>query len=316
MWVYFAAMGLWVSFLQYCINVSKNPVAQRFAWGVIGGSITGMQLFIKDTFVILRLLDDWRPWKLPLIFYILVVLGVAVPLAGLAMLTRCMKRYDVTYSNAMNAGALVVSTSLMGAVHHKTFSNLASRRRAVMYIIGLATVLVGLVVLVRHTKEIMTTSRESEDDDADTIGELTEMTDAMDFGFDDIPSNAEESIGLMSRKNSLSSRNRSRTASNSSVQLEEGLTTVRRPSFPNILPATPTLRSISAGSNRDRTASSSSVTFDDNNGGIAMVRRPSFHNFPPTTPTLRTTNRDRTASSSSMTNNRDRTSSASSLQLC
>ena len=247
LWVYFAAMGLWVSFLQYCINVSKNPVAQRFAWGVIGGSITGMQLFIKDTFVLWNLSANWQPWKQPIIFYILLVLGIAVPLAGLAMLTRCMKRYDVTYSNAMNAGALVVSTSLMGAVHHKTFSNLASRRRAIMYIIGLATVLVGLVVLVRHTKEIMAPNGETDDDDADTVGEMTELSE-MDFAFDETPSSGQESVGLMSRKNSF--RNRSRTASNSSVQLEEGLVIVRRPSYTKIVPATPTHRNVSGGSNR------------------------------------------------------------------
>ena len=308
-------MGVWIGYLQYCINVSESLLVQRFAWGVIGGSITGMQLFIKDTFVILHLSHGLRPWKLPVIFYILLALGITVPVTGLALLTRCMKRYDATYSNAMNAGSLVVSTSIMGAVHHKTFSNLASRRRATMYIVGLVIIIGGLWILVRHTKEL-TVRRETDDDDTDTIAELAGLSDSSDFAFDEIPPNGEESVGLMlSRRNSSSSKPRPRTASNSSLTVEEGMTIVRRPSSHNFSPSTPMYRTVSGG-NRDRTASSSSFTMDDADGGISMVRRPSFHNFPPATPTLRT-NRDRTASSCSATNNnnRDRTSSTSSVQL-
>ena len=184
-----------------------------------------------------------------------------------------------------------------------------------MYIVGLVIIIGGLWILVRHTKEL-TVRRETDDDDTDTIAELAGLSDSSDFAFDEIPPNGEESVGLMlSRRNSSSSKPRPRTASNSSLTVEEGMTIVRRPSSHNFAPSTPMYRAVSGG-NRDRTASSSSVAMDDADGGISMVRRPSFHNFPPATPTLRT-NRDRTASSCSATNNnnRDRTSSTSSVQL-
>jgi len=97
-------MLVWLCGIWYCINISTNALAQRFAWGGGGGSITGMQCFLKDALIVLNLSRDKRPWKLPLTFYILIVLGITCAVTGLAILTRCMKRYDVTFSNAMNSG--------------------------------------------------------------------------------------------------------------------------------------------------------------------------------------------------------------------
>jgi len=149
LWVYFAGMFLWVMAMWYCIKYcsTSHPAAQRFAWGVAGGSIVGIQCFVKDALTILSLAEDKRPWTLPWLFYVLLACGASVSISGLMLHTRCMKNYDATYSNAMNSGAMVLSASIMGAVHYHTFSNLQSVYSFGFYPLGLAIILAGLYVL-------------------------------------------------------------------------------------------------------------------------------------------------------------------------
>jgi len=135
--------------MGYCIKycTTSHPAAQRFAWGVTGGSIVGIQCFVKDALTIFSLAEDKRPWMLPWLFYVLAVCAVSVSVSGLMLHTRCMKNYDATYSNAMNSGAIVLSASIMGAVHYSTFSNLQSVYSFGFYPLGLAIILAGLYVL-------------------------------------------------------------------------------------------------------------------------------------------------------------------------
>ena len=50
--VYFAAMVLWVAFLAYSMTIPRSKTLRRFAWGVSGGSITGLQNFLKDSLTV------------------------------------------------------------------------------------------------------------------------------------------------------------------------------------------------------------------------------------------------------------------------
>lgn len=304
--------------LLYCINISPHAVLHRFAWGIAGGFVTGNQCFVKDALTVLKLSEDKRPWKLPWTFYILVVLAIATAVSGLTILTQCMKRYDVTFSNAMNSGAMVVSGNIMSAVHYRTFSNLSSKYSPTMYPTGITIVLVGIWILVRHTKE----KAVQEEDDEDTIAELRGLTEAPSLELTpvDETSSIEETAGLMSRGR------RDRTASSSSIEDNYGL--VRRPTTPGVSSRERTASASSvnrdrtasteitavnefaieetaglmsprgrgsASKPRDRTASSSSI--EDNYG---LVRRPSTQSTLERTASAPSANRDRTASTPSL----------------
>jgi len=140
--------------MWYCIHQPWNAVLQRFAWGVSGGSIGGLRNFIKDGLTIIKVSEDKRPWKLPLFFYVMALFAIATAAGNLACQTFCMKKYDATFSNAMTAGSFVLSTSVMSAIHYQTFANLSSTYDGLVYVIGMALILVGLWVLMRrHTKD-------------------------------------------------------------------------------------------------------------------------------------------------------------------
>ena len=165
-----------------------------------------------------------------------------------------MKRYDATFSNAMNAGSFVVSSGIMSAVHYHTFSNFSSKYSSVMYPTGLAIILVGLWILVRNTHEVKVLQDKHE---YDTIAKLKEIKEGSLELTTVEESEIEESVELMARR-------RSRTASASSVDAENfGL--VHRSSSTTSAGLTPLPnrdRAASSSSvNRDRTASTSSLHF-------------------------------------------------------
>jgi hypothetical protein len=154
---YFVAEIVYLATLYYLIRSPAHRGLKRFAWGMAGGSVTSLQCFLKDALTVLKTSEDKRPWKLPWSFFFLLLLAIGTAVAGLMILTACMKRYDATFSNAMNAGAFVVSASIMSAVRYDTFGNLGSNLSRVLYPFGLGVILVGLVVLVRNTHDTTTT---------------------------------------------------------------------------------------------------------------------------------------------------------------
>lgn len=254
LWVYFTGVALWMAALWFCINRAPSAILQRFAWGMAGGSLTGIQCFLKDALTILKVSNDKRPWKLPWTLYFLTALAIGSSVGGLSILTQCMKRYDATFSNAMNAGSFVVSSGIMSAVHYHTFSNFSSKYSSVMYPTGLAIILVGLWILVRNTHEVKVLQDKHE---YDTIAKLKEIKEGSLELTTVEESEIEESVELMARR-------RSRTASASSVDAENfGL--VHRSSSTTSAGLTPLPnrdRAASSSSvNRDRTASTSSLHF-------------------------------------------------------
>lgn len=148
---------------------------KRFAWGVSGGSITGLQNFLKDALTIGKAkhassssAEDDAGWSWYLMLFIF--LAVATAFGGLLLLTACMKRYDATYSSAMFVGSFVVSASVMSAVHYRTFQNLVHVWNYVMYPMGLVVLMAGVLILVHETKEH---SAEDNEDVEETNGHAT-----------------------------------------------------------------------------------------------------------------------------------------------
>lgn len=123
---------------------------KRFAWGAAGGSLTGLQNFLKDSLTILKA-GHGRvfPWYL----FFMVLLAIATAFSGLLLLTACMKRYNATFSAAMFVGSFVISASVMSACHYHTFENLEKRYDFILYPLGLVILMVGIYVLVQETEE-------------------------------------------------------------------------------------------------------------------------------------------------------------------
>ena len=112
--------------------------------------MTGFQNFLKDSLTIVKASkDEPVPWVLLLFF---ICMAGATALIGLAFLTCCMKRYDVTYSAAMFIGSFVVSGSIMSAIHYDTFQHL-NTLSYFLYPAGLAILLSGVSVLVCEATE-------------------------------------------------------------------------------------------------------------------------------------------------------------------
>lgn len=148
---------------------SSSPAWKRFAWGVAGGSVTGLQNFLKDALTVLKastsnnmILGIPIP---PMLFFVFMAAAIAAAVSGLLLLVQCMKRYDVTYSSAMFVGSFVVSASIMSALHYDTFSNLHSVWQYILYPVGLVLLMIGIVLLATAAAS---TNNDRDDDMVDS----------------------------------------------------------------------------------------------------------------------------------------------------
>ena len=154
--VYLVGITLWMALLLYWINFSASVVVKRFAWGVSGGSMTGIQNFMKDSLTMVKA-NEVIPWYFP----VCLLLAIAMAFGGLLLLSDCMKRYDVTYSSSMFVGAYVVSASLMSAAHYHTFANLDNLLNYILYPFGLFILMAGVWILVEEAGEKETVETEN-----------------------------------------------------------------------------------------------------------------------------------------------------------
>eukprot|EP00529_Nitzschia_sp_RCC80_P012734 CAMPEP_0113495656 /NCGR_PEP_ID=MMETSP0014_2-20120614/29721_1 /TAXON_ID=2857 /ORGANISM="Nitzschia sp." /LENGTH=588 /DNA_ID=CAMNT_0000389559 /DNA_START=118 /DNA_END=1884 /DNA_ORIENTATION=+ /assembly_acc=CAM_ASM_000159 len=168
---YFGVVILYETMLCYFILVChKSSKLQRYAWGSAGGTLTGMQNFLKDSLTILKASKQQQDgssmtrllltstassssgsihWS----FYVFIALAGGTAFAGLLVLTSCMKRYDATYSAASFVGSFVVSASIMSIVHYNTFQELNSLVNYVLYPTGVCILMLGVYVLVQDTSD-------------------------------------------------------------------------------------------------------------------------------------------------------------------
>lgn len=149
--VYLVCMALWMAALGCAIVSShfSDTTFRRFAWGVSGGSITGLQNFLKDSLTIIKAVGagGQYPWFFP----ILAAMAAATSLIGLLFLTACMKQYDATFSSAMFVGSFVISASIMSTIHYSTFQDLNGIINYIMYPFGLMVLLAGVAILLRSS---------------------------------------------------------------------------------------------------------------------------------------------------------------------
>jgi drug/metabolite transporter (DMT)-like permease len=145
---FLVGITLWMALLLYWMRFSTSAVVKRFAWGVSGGSMTGIQNFMKDSLTILKA-HEGIPWYFP----VCLVLAIGMAFGGLLCLTGCMKRYDVTYSSSIFVGAYVVCASIMSATHYHTFENLKSVVNYLLYPCGLLILMAGVWILVKEAEQ-------------------------------------------------------------------------------------------------------------------------------------------------------------------
>ena len=164
---YLVALTLYMGLVYYWINFSENSTLRRFAWGTCGGSLTGLQNFLKDSLTLHKAIGrgEPSPWFFPL----LMMLAGATAFIGLLLLTACMKRYDATYSSSTFVGSFVVSASIMSAAHYNTFAQLQSLKNYVLYPTGLLTLMVGVYLLVKNTKDSDEDSESNNDVEVEPI---------------------------------------------------------------------------------------------------------------------------------------------------
>ena len=130
-----------------------------------------MQNFLKDSLTILKASKQQQQDELSITrlltstttsssgstihwsFYVFLALAGATALAGLLVLTSCMKRYDATYSAASFVGSFVVSASIMSVVHYNTFQELNSLVNYILYPTGVCILMLGVYVLVQDTSD-------------------------------------------------------------------------------------------------------------------------------------------------------------------
>ena len=171
--LYLVAVTLWMAQLACWMRQHTHPTLQRFAWGVSGGSITGLQNFLKDALTLLKASKRTTSSSTTTSIIVVVVFGalaILTAFAGLALLTACMKRYDATYSAAMFVGSFVVSASLMSVVHYDTLAHLQSWTNLILYPTGLFVLLGGVYVLVQETSS----NPESRNDDSSSPSSSSE----------------------------------------------------------------------------------------------------------------------------------------------
>lgn len=157
---YFGALGCYLILLAYWINYSKSSMLRQYAWGACGGTVTGMQNFLKDSLTLFKVSKGPMVWALPFFIF----MAAASAFSGLLMLTACMKRYDATYSAASFVGSFVISASIMSAAHYKTFQSLGNLWSYILYPVGLLVLMIGVYVLVRERQEVIDDEIDDEED--------------------------------------------------------------------------------------------------------------------------------------------------------
>mmetsp|Transcript_25092 Transcript_25092/g.45416 ORF Transcript_25092/g.45416 Transcript_25092/m.45416 type:complete len:453 (-) Transcript_25092:77-1435(-) len=176
--LYFVGIFLWMVGVAYMMIFTSSPTLRRFSWGVSGGSITGLQNFLKDFLTIMKVCDQ-EVLSYPWYFYIMLLSAIASSFSGLLLLTACMKRYDATFSAAMFVGSFVISASIMSAVHYHTFQDLDHVYNIILYPLGLCILMTGVIVLAVDRADSTTCTNVCEEDELQSQGSKHESVHKM-----------------------------------------------------------------------------------------------------------------------------------------
>ena len=176
---YFFFLLLWMLLLTHLMRTSTKAWIEKFAWGVSGGSVTGLQNFLKDALTILKH-HHGSFLTIPWIFFLFMGLAISSAFGGLLLLTACMKRYDATYSSASFVGSFVISASIMAAIHYDTFDHLPSITSYILYPTGLVILIIGVLFLLKDTRGYASVDREEPSSQGESGTEYSSMEEPIE----------------------------------------------------------------------------------------------------------------------------------------
>lgn len=162
--LFFVVQIVFLLVLAYLINYPPSSTLERFAWGVASGVITGFQNFLKDSLSVLKACKATNQ-ALPWYFYVFFCGAAITAFSGLLILTRCMKKYDATFSSSMFVGSFIISASIMADIHYHTFENLNGVINYIMYPTGLGVLMIGLYLSVNDVSGLESSQLHSDASD-------------------------------------------------------------------------------------------------------------------------------------------------------
>mmetsp|Transcript_9036 Transcript_9036/g.18257 ORF Transcript_9036/g.18257 Transcript_9036/m.18257 type:complete len:380 (-) Transcript_9036:29-1168(-) len=117
--------------------------AHKIAWGIGGGSISGLLMFIKDALDLISTSNRFH-WQIPVFIFLAIFVGVA----GLIFLSHCMKRFDATYSASMFVVSYIVSATVMSTIRYNMFDRINGPMQLAFYPIGMTILFIGVYFLM------------------------------------------------------------------------------------------------------------------------------------------------------------------------
>ncbi|GMH74050.1 hypothetical protein TrST_g7583 [Triparma strigata] len=141
-------VGYFIGFGVFYIAVtlgckSPIPAVEKFCWGVSGGSIAGLLLFIKDSLSLFKSESPWH-WQI----WLFLSGAMFVGLYGIRCLSFCMKRYDTTYSATMFVVSYIFSADIMSLIRYDIYKNMESTAQKVLFPVGMIILLGGVAILM------------------------------------------------------------------------------------------------------------------------------------------------------------------------
>jgi hypothetical protein len=143
--IFFVVFFFLYIFITWC-KTSKNADISKIAWGLSGGSISGLLCFIKDALSLAAADGVSRPfatWQIWLMIYGALFTSVV----GVMNLSQCMKRYDATYSASMFVGSYVTSATSVSIIRYNILDRLAYWQ-LIVYPLGLVILFIGIAIFV------------------------------------------------------------------------------------------------------------------------------------------------------------------------
>ncbi|GMH90386.1 hypothetical protein TL16_g11751 [Triparma laevis f. inornata] len=139
---YFTGFGVFYTLVTLGCK-SNHPMIEKLSWGLSGGSIAGLLMFIKDSLSLFKTESPWH-WQI----WLFLSGAMFVGLYGIRCLSYCMKRYDTTYSATMFVVSYIFSADIMSLIRYDIYKNMDTVSQKVMFPVGMIILLGGVIVLM------------------------------------------------------------------------------------------------------------------------------------------------------------------------
>jgi len=146
-WWFSLGVAIYLSTLAYLMRNSEPvgaradwPVLRKLAWGMVGGSVGGIYIFLKTTLMMIREEggDAFTKWPT---YLVLIGTGLTAG-GGIVLLNEALKRYNAMFIAPLYQAGLVVMGGISGAVFFKELNGLGTAR-VVVWAISIVIICFG-----------------------------------------------------------------------------------------------------------------------------------------------------------------------------